>query len=118
MKKPIIWILVGIAIFGIAYYLWTYFRKQQLIKDIISICTDDVREKDCGAIENDEKSKKQLRKLPLTTLVNLYQNITGSTIAISDWSSDVQCQDGCDKNNSGYDCNGFPSSDCGFARIK
>lgn len=26
----------------------------------------------------------------------------------------VNCVNNCDKNKLGYDCNGFPSSDCGF----
>jgi len=28
--------------------------------------------------------------------------------------SNVDCQNGCDKNKPGYDCNGLPSIDCGF----
>lgn len=32
--------------------------------------------------------------------------------------NNVKCVQGCDDNNKGNDCDGFPSIDCGFGRIK
>lgn len=30
----------------------------------------------------------------------------------------VNCISGCDSNRAGYDCNGFPDSNCGFGRVQ
>lgn len=51
---------------------------------------------------------------------NCYQkngtyNLQCCQTANGGWNpSDVNCVDGCDQNKKGYDCNGFPDTNCGF----
>lgn len=116
MKKALLYIFIGLVIFAIAYYLYRRYNRKERVKLIIRECTErSTRPKACGAIQNDEKSKKELNKLSLPVLQILYNDIVGGSVSISDWSSGGVCDDnGCDKLNKGYDCDGFPSSNCGF----